>query len=76
MSCQKKTIRSVPITRQKNTNIFQLFHCQQNQSLLITLYDNQSINHYTLNNIRKKSHVKRDSGANACVISLKIKIFS
>jgi ABC-type phosphate transport system permease subunit len=28
----------VPITKQKNTNIFQLFHCQQTQSLLITLY--------------------------------------
>jgi hypothetical protein len=30
----------VPITKQKNTNIFQLFHCQQTQSLLITLYFN------------------------------------
>jgi hypothetical protein len=28
----------VPITKQKNTNIFQLFYCQQTQSLLITLY--------------------------------------
>jgi hypothetical protein len=28
----------MPITKQKNTNIFQLFHCQQTQSLLITLY--------------------------------------
>jgi hypothetical protein len=28
----------MPITRQKNTKTFQLFHCQQTQSLLITLY--------------------------------------
>jgi hypothetical protein len=33
-----QNIRSVPITKQKNTNIFQLFYCQQTQSLLITLY--------------------------------------
>jgi hypothetical protein len=31
----------VPITRQKNTNIFQLLHCQQTRSLLITLYNKE-----------------------------------
>jgi hypothetical protein len=34
---KKKNIRSMSITKQKNTNIFHLFHCQQTQSLLITL---------------------------------------
>jgi hypothetical protein len=43
MSCQVKTSGQCQLPdkkkkKKKNTNIFQLFHCQQTQSLLITLY--------------------------------------
>jgi hypothetical protein len=38
MLCQVKTSDQSQLQDKKNTIIFQLFHCQQTQLLLITLY--------------------------------------
>jgi hypothetical protein len=41
MLCEVKTPGQYQLRHTKNTNIFQLFHCQQTQSLLIALYFRQ-----------------------------------